>query len=312
VITATVETARGSFAPTELKLQTSRFNEAARLSAQYVDTVPPEVGTPVEARIDGELAGTLAVTDATVSEEGEVDLTARDAMRDLKNATVSQDFQDARPVAIAEAIADAADVDAGVIDIDVSRGLSPTFSATPGAKAAQTLARLTESVFFIDERNRLRFETDPVPATHTLDDLKPETAVGTLEQPYTEVRVFGSSSASAGASTRAGGRAAQRLITSVPPVATVGDDDGRQYTTRTAQARTVNQCERYARRLLEEFRRQRAEGTIVALGAAAVRPLDVVTLTPLDGSPRYIASAVTHRVSPRDGFVTEITPGRAV
>lgn len=312
MITAEVGTARGSFAPTDLELETSRFNEAARLTAQYVDTVPPEAGSTVEARINDTLVGTLSVIDATVSEEGVVEITARDAVRDLKTATISQDFQNARPTVVAEEIAAAAGVTAGVIDIDVGRGVSPSFSATPCAKAAQTLARLTESVFYVDERNRLRFETDPEPATHTLSDLKPETAVGTLEQPYTEVRVFGSSSASAGAGTRTGGRAAQQLIASLPPVATVGDDDGQRYTTRIAQARTVNQCERYARRLLTEFRRQRAEGTIAALGAAAVRPLDVVTLAPLEGAPQYIASTVTHRVSTRDGFVTEITPGQVV
>jgi hypothetical protein len=312
VITATVETERGEFSPSEVELRTSRFNEAARLSATYVDDVPPAVGSTVRVLINETLAGRFRVVDAQASGEGTIEVTGRDAIRQLKNATITQDFVDERPVAVAEAIADAGGVRIGVIDVDVRRGISPTFSATPTAKAAQTVARLTDSVVFVNERNRLRVVSSPEPTVHTLDDLKPETTVGTLEQPFTQVQVFGSSAASTGGVGRVSGRQAQILIASNPPSATVGDGDGRTYVTRFAQATTQEQCKRFARKLLREFQRQRAEGEIVALGQADIRPLDVVELPPLDGAPSFLVSGVRHRLSSRDGFVTEITPGRVV
>lgn len=309
---ATVRVDGGERPVTSLELQTSRFNEAARLSARYPVGDVPAVDTPVEARINDTLVGTLTVTDAGRTGEGLVELTARDAVRDLKDATITQDFADAAPVVVIEQIADAAGVDLGVIDADVGRGISPTFQATPCADALDTVARLTGAVWWVDTRNRVRVETDPDVTTHSLTDLTPETSVGALAQPYTEVTVYGASSASAGGPDRTGGRDAQRLLSSAPPFATVGDDDGQRYVARVAQARTVDQCERYARSLLREFRRQRAAGTIVALGAEAVRPLDVVQLPPLDGAPAYLASALTHRVSPDEGFLTEVTPGVVV
>jgi len=312
VITATVTVGGAERAVSELELQTSRFNEAARLTARYPLGDVPAVDTTVKARINGTPVGTLTVTDAARTGEGLVELTARDAVRDLKDATLTQDFADAAPVVVVEQIADAAGVELGVIDADVGRGISPTFQATPCADALATVARLTDAVWYVDAQNRVRVETDPDVATHTLDDLIPDTSVGTLAQPYTEVTVYGASSASAGALNRTGGREAQRLIASRPPEATVGDQDGRTYTTRVSTAKTNAQAANYARSLLREFRRQRAEGTIVALGADAVRPLDVVRLPPLDGSPEYIASALTHRVNPQDGFMTEITPGAVV
>jgi hypothetical protein len=311
VITAVVETEQGSFAPTELEVRTSRFNEAARLSARYVDDTPPEVGSEVRALINGALVGTFTITDAAPSGEGTIELTARDAIRPLKNATITQDFVDERPVAVAENIAGAAGVDIGVIDIDIRRGVSPTFSGTPCAQAAQTLARLTDSAFFVDKQNRLRVVSSPTPTVHDLDDLKPETTAGALEQPFGTVQVFGSSGASAGAGDRTGGRAAQRLLASKPPVATAGSG-GRTYTTRFAQARTEAQCRRFATKLLREFRRQRADGTIVALGEGDIRPLDVVRLPQLGDLSDFLVSQLTHRVSEREGFITEISPGRVV
>jgi len=312
VITATVTVGGAERAVSELELQTSRFNEAARLTARYPVGDVPAVDTTVEARINGTPVGTLTVTDASRTGEGLVELTARDAVRDLKDATLTQDFADAAPVVVVEQIADAAGVELGVIDADVGRGISPTFQAAPCAGALETVTRLTDAVWYVDADNRVRVETDPDVATHTLDELIPDTSVGTLAQPYTEVTVYGASSASAGGSDRTGGRDAQRLLSSAPPFATVGDDDGQRYVARVAQARTIEQCERYARSLLREFRRQRAEGTIVALGADAVRPLDVVRLPPLDGSPEFIASELSHRVGPQDGFITEIMPGAVV
>jgi|APHM01.1.fsa_nt_gi Phage late control gene D protein (GPD). len=311
MITASVETNRGSFAPVEAELRTSRFNEAARLTATLVDSVPPAINSSVSLKINGTLVGRMQVTDSQIVGDGTVKLTARDEIRKLKDATITQDFTNTQAVAVAEAIASAADARIGVIDVGLSSKLSPTFSGTPCSRAIEVLARLTNSVFFVNEQNRLRVVSSPAPTVHSLNDLKPETSAGKLEQPYGRVVVFGSSSISAGGSDRTGGLDAQRLLASEPPSASVGSG-GETYRTRVAQATTDAQCRQYAQSLLTEFRRQRAEGTIVALGNADIRPLDVVRLTALDDSPAFLVSEVRHRVSEQDGFVTEITPGRAV
>lgn len=312
MITATVTIDGTERAVTELEVKTSRYNEAARLTARYPVGDVPAVDTTVEARLNDTLVGTFTITDAGRTGEGLIKLTARDAVRDLKDATITQDFSDAAPVLVVEQIADAAGVTVGVIDADVGRGISPTFQGTPCADALRTVARLTDAVWYVNVDGRIRVDTDPDVTTHTLDDLTPDTAVDTLAQPYTQVTVYGSSSASAGALQRVGGRKAQRLIASRPPEATVGDQDGQTYTTRVSTAKTNGQAANFARALLREFRRQRADGTIVALGAEAARPLDVVRLPPLDGSPEYIVSELTHRVDTQNGFVTEITPGAVV
>jgi len=65
VITATVTVGGAERAVSELELQTSRFNEAARLTARYPVGDGPAVDTTVEARINGGSWSTVLSTGTT-------------------------------------------------------------------------------------------------------------------------------------------------------------------------------------------------------------------------------------------------------
>jgi hypothetical protein len=273
---------------------------------------PPESGTTVEAIINDATVGTLTVDSATRDGEGLVKITALDAVRQLKVSTLTEDYTRAGPETVVRDAASEAGVPVAELSATTGSRGRFQFSETKCSKVIEQIARLSDAIWYITADNELVVTDVPDPDTHTLDALKPETSAGLAAPPYTKVIVYAASSASAGDTARTGGQSAERLLASSPIRASVGDDDGATYTARVANARTQQQAENYARALLREFKRQRAEGAIVALGDAAIRPLDAVALETVEGAPTYVVSEVRHQVSNQDGFLSRITPSAVV
>jgi hypothetical protein len=253
--------------------------------------------------------GTVEETETTGKRQ--LQITARDAVTDLKNETVTQDYNEATAEQIIRDVADRAGVEIAELDIPPEE-LLLRCSERSVANTIKNIAGLADAIWYINEENELVVTASPDPTEHTLDKLKPETSVGLYAAPYTRVRVYGSTPVSSTAPSRTGGTRSRALISSDPIVATVGDDDGATYTARLTSAQTYQQAENYARNLLREFQEQRGQGEIVSLGREEVRPFDVVELPPLEDAPMYIVAELEHVVSNSEGFLTRIKPGRVV
>jgi hypothetical protein len=293
-----------------LRYETSRLNEAAVIEVETPDVdINASVGDTLRAFINNTLIGTLTVGEFKPTGENTTRIRAFDAIKDLKTFTLTQKFNDASPIAILQRVSSGSGVEIGAAPAVGNSTISPNFANAKGDQVVDTVAKLINGVWYITPENQLAVQQTPDTTQYGLPYVKPETDAGLKTPPYTQVTVVGTSSQSAGA--RATSRA-KWFIASQPPIATVGDEDGKQFLKRVSEAKTDAQARNYAKSLLNEFQKQRAEGAIVSLGDERLRPLDVVNPVNIADDANFIITKLVHRVNNGEGFLTDITPGAVV
>lgn len=309
-VTAAVETPVGTLVPADdeaMRLTVDRRNTAAELTAKgLIDTAPAE-DVPVQASImDAQVfAGTATDTQATG--DGRVSLTAFDAARDLKRATLSQSYNQASIATIAEDACQQAGVE---YDLDLPRETtSAEYTDKRCDVVLQKMADLGKAVWVVDPQGTVVVtqEVGELSTDHELEYVL-DHSTGTATPAYQSVRVYGSSPASAGASNRSGGQSAMHLLSSAPITATAGDGEP-TYTYTDDDIRTQQQAQNVADRVLQKLQAQRKGGWTDIVGDPTIRPYDTVTMPGHLGGESYLVSGVTHRLSAGNGYTTRISCG---
>jgi len=312
-ITATVSTAAGELTlagDEALELTVDRQNTAAELTAQGLIDETPDSDTELEVSILDERVFTGTLTDPQTTGDGRTKLRAYDAARELKQATLTQTFEEAR----LNSIAAAAFAQAGVeydLALDESR-TSAEYSDKRCDKIVQKVADLGKGVWIVDPTNTVQI-TDDIGALTTEHQLESviDTSAGKATPAYQSVHIYGSSPASAGAGNRTGGRRAMHLLASAPVSATAGEGDP-TYTYIDDDIRTEEQAQNVADRLYQELQAQQQGGWIDIVGDPTIRPYDTVTLPESLGGAQYLVSGVRHRLGIGNGFTTRIQCGGVI
>jgi len=312
-ITATVSTAAGELTlagDEALELTVDRQNTAAQLTAQGLLDQPPESGTRLEASLLGEpiFAGTL--TDPQTTGDGRTKLQAYDAARDLKQATLTQTFDEARIGSIAAAAFAQARVgyDLGLPE----ERTSAEYTDKRCDVIVQKMADMGNAVWVVDPTGTIQITQDigALTTEHELESVI-DTSAGKATPAYQSVRVYGSSPASAGASDRVGGQSAMHLLASAPVSATAGEGEP-TYTYTDDDIRTEQQAQNVADRIQQELQAQQQGGWIDIVGDPTIRPYDTVTLPESLGGAQYLVSGVRHRLGISNGFTTRIRCGGVI
>lgn len=309
-ITATVTTAAGEFAlagDEALEITVDRQNTAAQLTAQGLIDEAPDSDTELEVSILGERVFTGSLTDPQTAGDGRTTLKAYDAARDLKRATLTQTFEEARLNSIAAAAFASARVDYN-LDLDESR-TSAEYTDERCDKIVQKVADLGKGVWVVDPTNTIQITDDigQLSTSHQLESVI-DVSAGKATSAYQSVQVWGASPASAGAGDRTGGRQAMHLLASEPVSASVGIDDP-TYTYVDDDIRTEEQAQNVADRIYLELKTQQKGGWIDIVGDPTIRPYDTVQLPEQLGGETYLVSGVTHRLGVDNGFTTRIECG---
>jgi len=309
-ITAAVETPVGTLVPADdeaLRVTVDRRNTAAELTAKgLIDTIPAE-GVSVQASVMGEQISTGTATDTQETGDGRISITAFDAARDLKRATLSQSYTQASLTTIAEDACQQAGID---YDLDLPRETtSAEYTDKRCDVVLQKMADLGKAVWVVDPGGAVVVTQDvgSLSTDHQLEYVLDHSA-GKATPAYQSVRIYGSSPASAGASGRSGGRSAMHLLSSSPITATAGDGEP-VYTHTDDDIRTQQQAQNVADRVLQKLQAQRKGGWIDIVGEPTIRPYDTVTMPSHLGGESYLVSGVTHRLSADKGYTTRISCG---
>lgn len=309
-ISATISTDVGELAPAgdeALILQVDRKNTAAELTAQGLIDRPPEEGTRLEALVLNEPVFAGTTTDPQTTGDGRTKLRAFDAARDLKRASLSQTFQEARIDTIAEVACEKAGVEY-TIDLP-AEVTSAEYSETRCDTVVQKMADMGKAVWFVDPSGTVRITQSigQVTTDHQLEYVI-DTSAGKATPAYQSVRVYGSSPASVGAPGRAGGRSAIHLLASSPLTATAGEGEP-VYTYEDDDIRTQQQAQNVADSIYQKLQAQQKSGWVDVVGDAAIRPYDTITLPDHLGGEQYLVTGVRHQLGIDNGFTTRVTCG---
>lgn len=307
--------------PTEVRLRTGRFDKAAEAVVTGVAQGSVPEGAPLSLSVNDTQVFRGRDAEILTSKQGSLELRAYGPIRDLKQTTIQQEFVGIGPEQVIAAVCE----EAGV-EVEIEAGATPprpgglgfaqtasnaaplqTSASIEGQSAAKVVrraARWLEAVYFVDAEGTLQVTTTPEPEQHTADKLI-EASAGKRTPPFRSVRVIGSSP------TDREGQEARHLLTRRPITATAGNGTP-EYVYRDRDIRSPQQASNVANSLLKEFRKQRRGGYLVVLGDPDIRPLDTIRMPDRLGGEQYLASAVEHTLSARDGFETRIECGGVV
>lgn len=308
-----IDTGDEIYFATELSLVTDRYNTAAELKTQVtergISEADFETGDTVKAFLNGELVFTGDVTDAKSNGPIAVDITAYDAVRQLKTNNITQSFGKAPISAIARTACEEAGVQHNInLPNNVT---SAEFADTNCAKVVEEMARFGDAVWYVDNLNVVNVTTSPDVTAHPLTNDRQDprgvldTSAGKTQPPYQSVKVYGTSPASRD------GVDSIHLFSSEPVVATAGFGEP-QYTVINENIRTQKVADQVATSILKEFEKQQQGGYVKTVAAPEIRPYDVIRLPQRLGGESYLVASIEHTVDNNNGGETRINCGGLV
>jgi hypothetical protein len=313
-----VEVGGGELKPTNVSVKTNRFAETAIANVTGLWQAPgsPEKGHSIQIDINGYRVFTGIVESPEDKGNGAVKVKGHDFVKQLIRTKFSRSFDQAPLRTIAEFLINEAnnafwDISNLETELPGDIRVSPDFTNVPGTQTLDKIAKWGNVLWWVDERNVVHVApADPEIHIFGPEFVKSEPSAGEKTIPYQKVVVLGESPASQSSGVSGpGGLGAMHMLAKEPIVATAGDGEP-VYRYQSKQIRTQQQAENVAQAVLDEFKRQRATGTVTIAGEGPpIRPLDVVEMPEEIGSERYLVSTVKHTFNNDDGLITDIDCG---
>ena len=288
-------------AATELTHRVDIQNTAAELSLTGVADTAPSEGSPVAVEVNGEQVFEGSITDPQDKRTGVVGVTAYDAARDLKRASLTQSFDRA---SIGQITAAACQVAGVTPSLTLPRlRTSAEYTDKRCDEVLGKMADMGGAIWFVDAENTVTVTTDVAAVTedHQLEYVL-DASAGKSTPAYQSVRVYGASPASRK------GQSSMHLVSSEPVVANAGSGEP-EYTYEDDDIRTVQQAQNVADALLTKLQTQQKGGWIEIVGNASIRPYDTVTMPEHLGGEQYLVTGVKHQLNNDDGFITRLSCG---
>jgi hypothetical protein len=209
--------------------------------------------------------------------------------------------------------------DGTVIYGGVNRELSFDDQKITVSQALERITKSTNSAYWFDENGVFNIGAavpgDPI-EQYDLSFIT-DTSAGKTTPAWQSVQVIGSGVVSEDGWNRS------NLNTATPALSAVRmSSDGKTdtdalaepvYTYRNLEIQTQAEADAVAEELVNELRKQQAEGKVTVVGFPEIRPLDAITMPdskqqPMGGE-RYAVEKVVHKINASDGFITDIHVG---
>lgn len=284
---------------TGLRVETGVYNKAAVASVTILGDLAEGDELPIEIRGERVFTGTVKKPQNGVGDRQR--LKAFDAIYELKNATVSKQYDTVPAGRVIQDTVGSVGVDVS-IETESETAISPTFKETAVDAVVEKAAKLSNSVWYVDASNTLVF-TDPsaVGDRRRVEKIR-DASPGKRTPAYQSVRVVGNSPASRR------GKEFDSLVASEPIVATAGDGDP-TFEYEDDDINSKKQAQNVADSILTRLKRQQKGGFVDVVGRNDVRPFDVVELPESFGGESYQVSTVKHTITKSDGWKTKIGLG---
>lgn len=310
---------------TGLKIDTGRYNKAgvAKLTVLATDGVPEDV--PIEVSIRGTPVFSGTVDETRDGTGDRVRVTAFDAIRSLKQASVFATFDQSSYSRIVETALSAAGVE-GKVDVaggftgvggriqNVGPGPSPTsfnkfsieFEGTPADEVLEKIAKVSNAAWYVLPTGEVRFTDSIADAVSTIEATQiREVSAGKRSPAYASVRVSGASPVSRR------GQESRHLVSSRPITATAGEGDP-TFFFEDRDIQTRLQAQNVADKLFERLQAQQRGGYVELVGREDARPFDELQLPESLGGDSYLVDEVTHTLDDSDGYVTRLSLGGVI
>lgn len=309
-LSSTVRVDGTEYSNQDIELITDRYNTTAEFRCKLITEQSQfefeEREDTVEVLLNDNQVFTGTLNDATDKDLLTVEITAFDAVKLLKNETITERFQQAKASSILDTIISKAGVQP---NIDIPQQLlTVEFTNTRIDKALESIARLTDAVWFVSRANDLVFTDSPPAFEYFLsNDGQPnsilDASAGKRTPAYQSVKVMGGAPAS-----RNGAINTAHLLASQWITATAGDGQP-VFEIRNRDISTQKQANKVATSVYKKLQKQQKGGFVRTVGDSRIRPLDVIEMPERFGNEKYLVSSIKHIMNNDDGFETKIGCG---
>ena len=360
--TATGLTTRGNIFPVLSEdvpgvfVSRSRTSEAGTASIVGLADREPESGELLGVQINSVRTFTGRINNATLTDEGILNVTAFDDHRVLRRTDFSRSYHEQSLGQVVKDVCRRAGVRANIdrkyfaLDqIDIGEPIEPGYArlvdeegrdaltgepttaggeteGEPGsaerdyltvthdfesancAGVLDDLAAAADALWFVNERNVMRFTDSPDVDERVVNGIL-ESDAGAQSPPYSKIVVVG------GAKNGTAGGERRRPRKSKHPIrAVAGDRDApaeQTYVARRPGISSQRMAKNIANAVWKETKRQSAKGSITLAGRAVLAPLDVAIMPDYYEDTEYLVSGIEHRID-KDRFASTIHAGGRV
>lgn len=311
-LTQRVEIAGQEFLPTKIKVEKTRYSEAGRAEIVGLWEHPstPNSGEELTININGVRVFTGDIEQVNDKSGDRYNLVAFDGIKEMMKTSITQTFDQAEILEVVNYIEDHVS-----IEIESNFGeicqVSPKFNGESALSVVDQISKWGNLIWWVNEYNELIIgEADPTIYEFGPELIEDDPDASKKRPPYHRVIVEGGATASKSRTGKAIGGSSAYHVLSKRPVTAIAGEGQPTYRYKSKQIITERQAQNAANAILQEFKRQRAQGTVGIVGEGApLRPFDVMQMPEELDDAKYLVSGVKHTFSNDEGFITDVDCG---